>query len=110
MHGVEHNAKARADYILISGHNGGTGASPLASIKHAGCPWELGLAETQQTLRSGPVALKQLRAGIFQQMLVFPPRQRRGESAPFFRSGVEFVHESSLQVADELRRDRRRYI
>jgi glutamate synthase (NADPH/NADH) large chain/glutamate synthase (ferredoxin) len=43
-------AKARADYILISGHNGGTGASPLASIKHAGCPWELGLAETQQTL------------------------------------------------------------
>ncbi|MFL5759995.1 MAG: glutamate synthase large subunit [Thermomicrobiales bacterium] len=43
-------AKARADYILISGHAGGTGASPLASIKHAGCPWELGLAETQQTL------------------------------------------------------------
>lgn len=43
-------AKARADYILISGHNGGTGASPLASIKHAGSPWELGLAETQQTL------------------------------------------------------------
>ena len=43
-------AKARADYILISGHSGGTGASPLASIKHAGCPWELGLSETQQTL------------------------------------------------------------
>ncbi len=43
-------AKARADYILISGHSGGTGASPLASIKHAGWPWELGLAETQQTL------------------------------------------------------------
>ncbi|CAN5775382.1 glutamate synthase large subunit [soil metagenome] len=43
-------AKARADYILISGHSGGTGASPLASIKNAGCPWELGLAETQQTL------------------------------------------------------------
>ena len=43
-------AKARADYILICGHSGGTGASPLASIKHAGCPWELGLAETQQTL------------------------------------------------------------
>ncbi|MDQ3514271.1 MAG: glutamate synthase large subunit, partial [Chloroflexota bacterium] len=43
-------AKARADYILISGHSGGTGASPLASIKHAGCPWEIGLAETQQTL------------------------------------------------------------
>lgn len=43
-------AKARADYILISGHSGGTGAAPLASIKHAGVPWELGLAETQQTL------------------------------------------------------------
>jgi glutamate synthase (ferredoxin) len=44
-------AKAHADYILISGHDGGTGASPLASIKHAGGPWELGLAEAQQTLR-----------------------------------------------------------
>ena len=43
-------AKARADYILVSGHSGGTGASPLASIKHAGAPWELGVAETQQTL------------------------------------------------------------
>ena len=43
-------AKARADYILISGHNGGTGASPLASIKYAGSPWELGLAEAQQVL------------------------------------------------------------
>ena len=43
-------AKALADYVLISGHVGGTGAAPLASIKFAGCPWELGLAETQQTL------------------------------------------------------------
>jgi glutamate synthase domain-containing protein 2/glutamate synthase domain-containing protein 1/glutamate synthase domain-containing protein 3 len=43
-------AKARADYILVSGHSGGTGAAPLASIKHAGSPWELGLAEVQQTL------------------------------------------------------------
>ncbi len=43
-------AKAYADYVLISGHDGGTGASPLSSIKHAGCPWELGLAEAQQTL------------------------------------------------------------
>jgi glutamate synthase domain-containing protein 2/glutamate synthase domain-containing protein 3 len=43
-------AKARADVILISGHDGGTGASPLTSIKHAGVPWELGLAETHQTL------------------------------------------------------------
>ncbi len=43
-------AKARADTILISGHDGGTGASPLTSILHAGTPWELGLAETQQVL------------------------------------------------------------
>ena len=43
-------AKAHADVILISGHDGGTGASPLTSLKHAGTPWELGLAETQQTL------------------------------------------------------------
>jgi glutamate synthase domain-containing protein 2/glutamate synthase domain-containing protein 1/glutamate synthase domain-containing protein 3 len=43
-------AKAHADYIQISGHDGGTGASPLQSIKHAGIPWERGLAETQQTL------------------------------------------------------------
>ena len=43
-------AKAKSDHVLISGHDGGTGASPLTSIKHAGIPWELGLAETQQTL------------------------------------------------------------
>ncbi|MCU1569852.1 MAG: glutamate synthase subunit alpha [Naasia sp.] len=43
-------AKAKADVVLVSGHDGGTGASPLNSLKHAGTPWELGLAETQQTL------------------------------------------------------------
>ncbi len=43
-------AKAHADVVLISGHDGGTGAAPLTSLKHAGGPWELGLAETQQTL------------------------------------------------------------
>src|SRR5476649_1956530 len=52
-------AKAHADVILISGHDGGTGASPLTSIKHAGAPWELGLAETQQTL-----VLNELRSRI----------------------------------------------
>jgi glutamate synthase (NADPH/NADH) large chain len=45
-------AKAKSDVVLISGHDGGTGASPLTSLKHAGIPWELGLAETQQTLVS----------------------------------------------------------
>ncbi|MDO4919754.1 glutamate synthase large subunit [Kocuria sp.] len=43
--------KAKADVVLVSGHDGGTGAAPLNSLKHAGMPWELGLAETQQTLR-----------------------------------------------------------
>lgn len=43
-------AKAKADHLVIAGHDGGTGASPLSSIKHAGSPWEIGLAETQQTL------------------------------------------------------------
>src|SRR5678809_1689724 len=43
-------SKAHADVVLISGHDGGTGASPLTSIKHGGVPWELGLAETQQVL------------------------------------------------------------
>src|SRR5213075_549723 len=42
--------KAKADVVLVSGHDGGTGASPLNSLKHAGTPWEIGLAETQQTL------------------------------------------------------------
>src|SRR3989442_9920760 len=52
-------AKAHADVILISGYDGGTGASPITSIKHAGAPWELGLAETQQTL-----VLNELRSRI----------------------------------------------
>ncbi len=52
-------AKAKADHVVIAGHDGGTGASPLSSIKHAGTPWELGLAETQQTL-----VLNQLRGRI----------------------------------------------
>ena len=53
-------SKAHADVVLISGHDGGTGASPLSSIKHAGIPWELGLAETQQTL-----VLNNLRSRIY---------------------------------------------
>ncbi|MFZ9185884.1 MAG: glutamate synthase-related protein, partial [Polynucleobacter sp.] len=52
-------AKAKSDHVVIAGHDGGTGASPLSSIKHAGTPWELGLAETQQTL-----VLNQLRSRI----------------------------------------------
>ncbi len=52
-------SKARADIVTIAGHDGGTGASPATSIKHAGIPWEIGLAETQQTL-----VLNNLRGGI----------------------------------------------
>jgi glutamate synthase (NADPH) large chain len=52
-------SKAKADHVVIAGHDGGTGASPLSSIKHAGSPWELGLAETQQTL-----VLNQLRGRV----------------------------------------------
>ena len=52
-------AKGKADMVLISGHDGGTGASPISSLKHAGMPWEIGLAETQQTL-----VLNQLRGKI----------------------------------------------
>src|SRR6184192_3248328 len=55
-------AKANADHVLISGHDGGTGASPLSSILFAGIPWEIGLAETQQTL-----VLNDLRSRIFVQ-------------------------------------------
>ena len=56
-------AKAKADMVLISGHDGGTGASPLTSIKHAGLPWELGLAETQQTLVANQPARPHPRPG-----------------------------------------------
>ena len=55
-------AKANADHVLISGHDGGTGASPLSSIQSAGIPWEIGLAETQQTL-----VLNDLRSRIWVQ-------------------------------------------
>ena len=55
-------AKANADHVLISGHDGGTGASPISSILHAGIPWEIGLAETQQTL-----VLNDLRSRIWVQ-------------------------------------------
>ncbi len=49
-HGRRRRLQGRADHVTISGFEGGTGASPLTSIKHAGSPWEIGLAETQQTL------------------------------------------------------------
>lgn len=56
-------AKAKSDHIVVAGHDGGTGASPISSLKHAGTPWELGLAETQQTL-----VLNQLRGRVVLQV------------------------------------------
>ncbi|NOT65714.1 MAG: glutamate synthase subunit alpha [Methylotenera sp.] len=56
-------AKAKSDHIVIAGHDGGTGASPISSVKHAGGPWEIGLAETQQTL-----VLNQLRGRVIVQV------------------------------------------
>ncbi len=56
-------AKAKSDHIVVAGHDGGTGASPISSIKHAGTPWELGLSETQQTL-----VLNQLRGRVIVQV------------------------------------------
>lgn len=56
-------AKAKSDHIVVAGHDGGTGASPISSLKHAGTPWELGLAETQQTL-----VLNQLRGRVIVQV------------------------------------------
>ncbi len=56
-------AKAKADHIVVAGHDGGTGASPISSVKHAGTPWEIGLAETQQTL-----VMNQLRGRVVLQV------------------------------------------
>ena len=56
-------SKARADHVTIAGYEGGTGASPLTSLKHAGSPWEIGLAETHQTLVAQPSARPHRRAG-----------------------------------------------
>ena len=79
-------AKANADHVLISGHDGGTGASPLSSILHAGVPWEIGLAETQQTL-----VLNDLRSricGADRRPAEDRPRRRRRRAARRRRDGL----------------------
>ena len=81
-------AKAHADVVLISGHDGGTGASPLTSIKHAGVPWELGLAETQQTLRAQRPAQPHRRRGGRPAQ----DRPRRGHRRPARSGGVRLRH------------------
>ena len=84
-------SKAHADVVLISGHDGGTGATPLTSMKHAGAPWELGLAETQQTL-----LLNGLRDRIVVQVdgqLKTGPRRDGRRTAR--RRGVRFRHRAA---------------
>ncbi len=69
-------AKARADHVTISGYEGGTGAAPLTSLKHAGSPWEIGLSETHQTLVKNRPARPHRRAG--RRRHTYRPRRRRG--------------------------------
>ena len=79
-------AKCNADHVLISGHDGGTGASPLSSVHYAGIPWEIGLAETQQTL-----VLNDLRSRIWVQtdgQLKTGPRRRDRRAARRRRDGL----------------------
>ena len=81
-------AKAKADMVLIAGYDGGTGASPLTSIKHAGLPWELGLAETQQALVEKPSARPHPRPD----RRPAPDRARPGHRGPAGRRGVRLRH------------------
>ena len=81
-------AKGNADEVLISGHDGGTGASPLSSIKYAGAPWEIGLAETQQTL-----VLNGLRDRVLVQVDgQMQDRARRGDRGPVGGRTIRLRH------------------
>ena len=84
-------SKAHADVVLISGDNGGTGASPLSSIKHAGLPWELGLAETQQVLLLNDLRSRIKRADRRQAA----DRPRRGDRRAAGRGGVRLRHHAA---------------
>ncbi len=72
-------AKAKADHIVIAGHDGGTGASPASSLKHAGLPWELGIAETQQVLVAND--LRGARAPAGRRRAAHRTRRARGRAA-----------------------------
>ncbi len=84
-------SKAHADHVTISGYEGGTGASPLTSIKHAGSPWEIGLAETQQTLVANRFARPHLGAGRWRH----PHRPRRGDRRPARRRRDRLCHRAA---------------
>jgi glutamate synthase (NADPH/NADH) large chain len=83
-------AKAHADVVLISGYDGGTGASPQTSIKHAGLPWELGLAETHQTL-----VLNNLRSASPSRRTASSRPAATSSSPPARRRGVRFRHRAA---------------
>ena len=84
-------SKAKSDHVTISGHDGGTGASPWSSIKHAGTPWELGLAETQQTLVAQPPARPHRGAGRRPD----EDRPRRGDRRDARRRRVRLRHRAA---------------
>ena len=84
-------SKARADHVTISGFEGGTGASPLTSLKHAGSPWEIGLAETHQTLVTEPPA--QPHRGAGRRRLAHRPR--RGDRRAARRRRVRLLHRAA---------------
>ena len=81
-------SKGKSDVVLISGHDGGTGASPQTSIKHAGLPWELGLAETHQVLVMNDLREPDHRADRRHD----PHRQGRGDRHAAGRRGVGHRH------------------
>ena len=84
-------AKAHADVILISGHDGGTGAAPLTSLKHAGTPWELGLAETHQTLAANGLRSRVVAPG----RRTAEDRSRRHHRRAVGRRGVRLRHRAA---------------
>ena len=84
-------AKAHADVILISGYDGGTGASPISSIRHAGIPWELGLSETQQVLVLNDLRSRVRAAGRRQTA----DRPRRRDCRAAGRRGVRLLHRAA---------------
>ena len=84
-------AKANADHVVIAGHDGGTGASPQASIQHAGMPWEIGLAETQQTLLRNDLRSRILVRG----RRADAHRPRRGDRRAARRRRVRLLHRAA---------------
>ena len=95
-------AKARAACVVIAGYEGGTGASPLSSLKHAGLPWELGLAETQQVLVAEPAARSHARAGRRRPAHVARRHRRRAARRRGVRHGDRVADRDRLRDAAQV--------